>query len=202
MNQNVFQAILTIVEQTQSHMHFMFMVLGLMWAALALIYLTGGLLLILGITPRQAAGLPGIVCAPLLHVGVNHLFFNSIPFLVLSDFLLIAGIDAYATVTVYITLISGILIWLLARPGNHVGASALITGYWSFLVINIYTQGGIMAYILGIVSVYYFAGIFFGIFPSRQGVSWEGHLFGLVAGVITNYLLPYLPMIIISPYVS
>lgn len=94
--------------------------------------------------------------------------------------------------TAIITLISGVLIWLFAKPGIHVGASSVITGYWGLLVSDIVQQGTLTAIILGIISLYYFAGIFFGIFPSKKGVSWEGHLFGLLAGLATSYLMGYL----------
>lgn len=91
-----------------------------------------------------------------------------------------------------ITILSGTLIWLFAKTGVHIGASALITGYWGLLVSDILQQGTVTAIILGIISLYYFAGIFFGIFPSKKGVSWEGHLFGLLAGFATSYLIVYL----------
>ena len=84
---------------------------------------------------------------------------------------------------------SGILVWCFAKPGIHIGASGLITGYWALLVSDIYQQGTLTAIILGCVSLYYFAGIFLGVFPGKKGVSWEGHLFGLLAGLTVGYLL-------------
>lgn len=146
-------------------------------------------LLILGIYPRRWFGLPGILLSPLLHANFNHLFFNLIPLVVLSNFILITGLNYFIEVTLLITLISGVLTWCLAKPGIHIGASGVITGYWALLVSNIYAQGTFMAVILGLVSVYYFFGIFFGIFPTKKGVSWEGHLFGLVAGIVTSELM-------------
>ena len=79
------------------------------------------------------------------------------------------------------------LIWCFAKRGLHVGASALITGYWALLVSNVLQEGTAMAVILGALCLYYFIGILYSVFPSERGVSWEGHLFGLLAGFSTSY---------------
>lgn len=158
--------------------------------------LLGGRLCVLGIIPRRLFGLPGIVFAPLLHANFNHLFFNLIPFLVLSNFLLLQGWDYFMWVSIFITLMSGFLTWCFAKPGIHLGASGLITGYWALLVMNIYYQGTFLALVLGALSIYYFAGIFFGIFPTQRGVSWEGHFFGLLSGVMVHYVPEVLEIII------
>jgi membrane associated rhomboid family serine protease len=92
-----------------------------------------------------------------------------------------------------ITVLSGIAIWCFAKPGLHIGASALITGYWGFLISNIYQNGTLTTIILGLLSLYYFAGIFLGIFPREKGVSWQGHLFGLLAGLATSYIYKLYP---------
>jgi membrane associated rhomboid family serine protease len=146
-------------------------------------------ILLLGIIPRRLIGLPGIIFAPLLHADFNHIFFNSIPLFVLSGFILLNGFEYYLMVTALITLMSGLAIWCFAKNGLHVGASALITGYWSFILVNVYQHTSPITIILGLLSLYYFAGIFFGIFPREKGVSWQGHLFGLLAGIATSYLL-------------
>lgn len=152
----------------------------------------------LGIIPREPFGLLGIICSPFLHANFNHLFFNSIPLIILSTFILIEGQEAYLTVAFYITLISGFLTWCFARKAIHVGASSVITGFWGYLVLNSYLHPSFLAVILGIICIYYFAGIFFGIFPQEKGISWEGHLFGLIAGILVNLLLQYFPVLYLS----
>jgi membrane associated rhomboid family serine protease len=146
-------------------------------------------LLLFGIIPRHIRGLWGILFAPFLHGNFNHLFFNAIPLVVLSDFVLMNGFLYYLVATLLITVLSGFAVWCFGKQGLHIGASGLITGYWALLVNDIYEKGTVTAIILGIVCLYYFAGIFFGIFPREKGVSWEGHLFGLLAGIATSYLL-------------
>ena len=172
-----------IVTQTQANAHVLGYVLAVIWFFYVLSLINRNILL-LGIIPRNLLGLPGIVFAPLLHADFNHIFFNSIPLVVLSNFLLISGLDYFLYATFFIGIVSGILLWLFGKPGIHLGASGLITGFWGLLVVDIYQQGTFTAIILGIISLYYFAGIFFGIFPTQKGVSWEGHLFGLVAGIL------------------
>jgi membrane associated rhomboid family serine protease len=182
-----------IIVQTQNNSSILAVILAIPWVVFLITSFDKKLLYILGITPRRLRGLPGIFFAPFLHLNFNHIFFNSIPLIVLSNFILINGIYYYLIVTLLITLISGLCIWCFAKTATHVGASGVITGYWGFLVVNIYQTGGVTAFILGLLSVYYFAGIFFGIFPQKKGVSWEAHLFGLLSGIATSYLLQHYP---------
>ncbi|MCX7115560.1 MAG: rhomboid family intramembrane serine protease [Gammaproteobacteria bacterium] len=180
-----------LADQTWRNFHILEMITLILVGVHIVNVALGRRLCVLGVIPRHLLGLPGIVFAPFLHFDFNHLFFNLIPLLVLSDFILMQGLDYFLVVTVLITLISGTLVWCFAKNGIHVGASGLVTGYWALLVTNIYTQGSFLAIVLGCLSLYYFAGIFFGIFPSEKGVSWEGHLFGLVAGGLVGYF-PFL----------
>lgn len=181
-----------IISQTQNNIPILEIILLIIW-----LFFFAGLfykkILWLGIIPRRVYGLAGILFAPLLHANFNHIFFNSIPLVVLSNFILINGLSYFLVVTIIITVLSGIAIWCFAKPGLHIGASGLITGYWGFLVSNIYQSGTLTTIILGIICIYYFAGIFFGIFPKEKGVSWESHLFGLLAGLATSYLFAMYP---------
>jgi len=178
-----------IVQQTEFNAAILTKIVGMLWLIYFVNIILHQRLLYLGIIPRHLLGLPGIFFAPLLHANFNHLFYNTIPLIVLSNFILIQGVNYFLAVTAFITIVSGILIWCFAKSGIHVGASALITGYWGLLVGDIYEQGTLTAYILGGLSLYYFAGIFFGIFPQQKGVSWEGHLFGLIAGLSLSFIL-------------
>lgn len=180
------QSLNLIIQQTRANTNTLLIILALPWLFYGLVLLSQKRLLLLGIRPRRVAGLIGIIFAPLLHADFQHLFFNSIPLLVLSNFLLIHGLPYFLFITASITLLSGFALWCFGKSGLHVGASAVITGYWAVLVSNIFQQGDVTNLILGLISVYYFAGIFLGIFPSEKGVSWEGHCFGFLAGLLVS----------------
>lgn len=189
MIDNLTQSLVYIIQQTQHNLTILLWILGILWSVFILTRTIGQPLLYLGIIPRRLQGLAGILFAPLLHAHFNHLFYNTIPLIVLSDFLLIHGLTYFIVVTVAITVLSGLLVWLFGKPGLHIGASGLITGYWAVLVSDIYQQGTLIAILLGCTALYAFAGIFLGIFPRERNVSWEGHLFGLLAGIFISYIL-------------
>ena len=176
-----------IIKEFKINMPYLLWIVGTIWGMYGLTCITHKKLLYLGIIPRRLYGLPGIVFSPFLHANFNHVFFNTIPLVVLSNFILIGGLHYYLYVTLVIAIISGFLIWCFAKSGIHIGASSVITGYWALLVSNIYEQGTVIAVILGILCLYYFIGILYSIFPSEKGISWEGHLFGCIAGGLVSF---------------
>ena len=105
------------------------------------------------------------------------------------DFILVYSEPVWIIATCAIILLSGVLTWLFGRDAIHVGASGVITGYWGFLVFLMIQHPTVLSVVLGIICVYYFAGILFGILPLRESTSWEGHLFGLIAGILTAWVM-------------
>ena len=178
-----------ILTQTWNNRYILLGIVGFLWGVFLITVITGGRLLLLGIIPRTLIGIRGIFFAPVLHANFNHLFFNCIPLLVLANFMLIHGLDFFITTTCYLALISGLLTWLIGKKGIHLGASSIITGYWAMLALDAWQYTSLTNVILGLLSVYYFAGIFLGVFPSKKGISWEGHLSGLVAAVLLHYYM-------------
>jgi membrane associated rhomboid family serine protease len=161
-----------------------------LWGLWFLNWILGYRLNYLGIYPRHLLGLIGIPLHPLIHGNFNHLFFNSVPLFVLLTLILTGGIGSLICTTVCITLLSGTGIWLVGRRALHVGASGLIMGYWGYLLVQAYYHPSALSYILAIICIYYFGGLLLSIFPKEQSVSWEGHLFGLLAGIVTVYICP------------
>jgi membrane associated rhomboid family serine protease len=142
----------------------------------------------LGILPRTLPGLVGIIFYTFLHGNFNHLFFNSLPLFVLTTFMLLFGLEHFIVVSISIIVISGLLTWLFGRRAIHIGASSLVLGYWSYLLATAYFQPSILTIPVAVICVYYFGGLALNLFPSEEKVSWEGHVFGFLAGILSYYL--------------
>jgi len=145
---------------------------------------------ILGVWPRKLFGWIGIPFMPFLHGNLAHLMFNSVPLFIFSNLILLQGERVFLSASIIIIVLSGLLIWAFARPGIHVGASALIMGYLGFILVGIYHQPNYLSVIVGISCLYYFAGMFSNLLPQKdKQVSWEGHIFGFIAGIVAAFLV-------------
>ena len=158
---------------------------------LNILFFRNGLGHLLGMRPRQLVGLPGIVCSPFLHRDIGHLIANTVPFAVLGWLILLQdkfqGNGNFYTVTVTILLISGLGTWLFGRDAVHLGASGLVFGYIGFLLLSAYATGPRLLTIGVAVLVFWIYGSqLWGLLPSadEKRVSWEGHLFGFVGGIV------------------
>jgi membrane associated rhomboid family serine protease len=163
---------------------------GIIWLVFVLEKIPGLDLESYGIVPRTARGLIGIVAAPFLHANLEHITSNTIPLTVLL--VLLAGSRASSwAIVLSIVLLSGALLWLFGRPANHIGASCLIYGLVAYLFVSgIREQRFVPLAIAILVGFLYGGSMAAGIVP-RWGshVSWEGHLFGAIAGAAIAYLM-------------
>jgi membrane associated rhomboid family serine protease len=138
-----------------------------------------------GIEPRDVDGLDGIVAAPFLHVGFGHLVANTIPFVVMGAVIALEGPRRLIVVTVIVGLISGFGTWLVAAEGTvHVGASGIVFGYATYLIARgVFNRSGTeLAVGAGVVLVW--GGALLGGLEPHRGISWQGHLFGAIGGVV------------------
>jgi membrane associated rhomboid family serine protease len=142
-----------------------------------------------GIEPRRVDGLEGVILAPLLHDGWAHIISNSIPFLVMGALVMTYGLRRWTTATVFITVTGGLATWLFARSGNHIGASILVFGYFGFLLGMAWFERSIKSIGIAVVVAVIYGGLIWGALPTDSGVSWEGHFFGGVAGVVAAGLI-------------
>lgn len=178
------EAVLILLK---SNLHLSLIILSIFWIGFFLNFISSYRLSILGIYPRHLFGLSGIVFSPFLHGNFTHIFFNSIPLLVLVDFMLIGGFQHFIYISGVIILLSGFGIWLFGRRGLHIGASALIMGYFSYLLVNAYRHPSVASILLALVCLYYFGSLFLALFPQQERVSWEGHVMGFIAGLIAVF---------------
>jgi membrane associated rhomboid family serine protease len=139
--------------------------------------------------PGRTETLYGILTAPLLHGSPAHLFANTAPLLVLGTAVLYGYPRAGRIALPAIWLLSGLGVWLFARPAWHLGASGLTFG----LMFFVFTIGALRwdrrAIALSLVVFLLYGGMIWGVFPTAPGVSWEYHLFGAAAGVLLAVLL-------------
>jgi hypothetical protein len=101
-------------------------IVGVVWAVEIVNLFTGHSLVALGIHPRSVSGLIGIPLAPLIHGGLWHAISNTLPLVLLGGLTLVGGRERFWEVTLGIVAISGVLVWLLARDAQHVGASGVV----------------------------------------------------------------------------
>ncbi|WP_235734517.1 rhomboid family intramembrane serine protease [Nocardioides alcanivorans] len=142
----------------------------------------------LGIEPLQADGLWGILFAPLLHSGFGHLIANTIPALVLGFLILLSGGPVWARATGTIWLIGGVGTWLTGGANTlHLGASVLIFGWLTFLLLRGFFNRNVLQILLGLVVFVIYGGVLWGVLPTTPGVSWQGHLFGAIGGGLAAF---------------
>jgi membrane associated rhomboid family serine protease len=137
-----------------------------------------------GIVPRQIDGLSGIVLAPFLHAGFGHLLANTIPLLVLGGLIAFKGVRRLVAVSVGVVLIGGLGVWLFGRTAIHLGASGVVFGFLGYLVAAGVLERRLRSVILAVAAVALYGGLVWGALPGTPGVSWESHLFGLLAGIV------------------
>ncbi|MEB3161817.1 MAG: rhomboid family intramembrane serine protease [Prochlorothrix sp.] len=143
-----------------------------------------------GIRPRSLSGLAGILLSPFLHGGFRHLIANTVPFVTLGWLVMLRRIQDFWEVTIVTLIISGFGVWLLGAPTSiHLGASGLVFGYFGFLLTRGYFDRRLDSIALGLLVLALYGGLIWGIAPWQQGVSWEGHLFGLLGGGLAAWLL-------------
>ena len=143
-----------------------------------------------GIHPRDPGTLPDIAFAPFLHAGWGHLIGNTIPFVVLGCAIALSGLARVAMVTVIVAVIGGVGTWLIGPAHtNHIGASGLVFGFAAYLIARgIFSRNPIhLVAGVGVIAVYG-ATLAFSLVP-HPGISWQGHLFGAVGGVVAARML-------------
>jgi membrane associated rhomboid family serine protease len=178
----------------REELHAVLAFVGFIWFVFVLEYILPFHLDSFGITPRTTRGLVGIVAAPFLHANLAHIVSNTIPLTVLL--VLLAGSRAASwAIVIGIVLLSGALLWLFGRNATHIGASSLIYGLVAYLFVAGIREQRIVPMLIAVVVGFFYGGsLAAGVVP-RLGsqLSWEGHLFGAIAGGAIAYLMTWQP---------
>jgi membrane associated rhomboid family serine protease len=151
-----------------------------------------------GIRPLETDGLWGIIFAPLLHANWQHLMANTVPALILGFLVTLAGLSRFVWATAIVWIVGGFGTWLIGNSGSpcgetdHIGASGLIFGWLTFLLVFGFFTRSAWQIVIGILVLFFYGGVLWGAVPVLNvcgGVSWQAHLCGGIAGVLAAYLL-------------
>ncbi len=141
-----------------------------------------------GLEPLESSGLDGILFAPALHGPWGHLMANTMPLLGFGFLLLLAGVRRWLGVTAVVWLVGGVGVWLTGGLGTiHVGASVLVFGWLSYLLLRGVFSRSPAQLALGVLLLLIYGGVLWGLLPGQPGVSWQGHLFGAIGGGLSAW---------------
>ncbi|GII66969.1 hypothetical protein Skr01_70540 [Sphaerisporangium krabiense] len=144
----------------------------------------------LGIVAHDVNGLGGILMAPFLHAGFGHLMANTLPLAILGFLAALRGLGRFFAASLIIILVSGLGVWFLSAPGGlTVGASGLVFGYFGYVVTRGLFDRHILDIALGLGVALLYYSLIWGVLPGQPGISWQGHLFGLIGGVLAAWTL-------------
>lgn len=182
---------LPITRELKTQAAVLFGFVALFWILEAVdALLLGGSLDALGIRPRSVDGLTGILLAPALHAGFGHLLANTLPFLVLGWLIMLRETWHFFMVFAITTIVGGLGVWLIAPSASvHIGASGVIFGFFGFLLLSGWFQRSLGTILISLVVATTYGGLIFGVLPGQEGISWQGHLFGFLAGALTAKIL-------------
>jgi membrane associated rhomboid family serine protease len=142
------------------------------------------------IYPRNFDHVWSIFTAPFLHFGWQHLIDNTIPFVFMGVFIAARGAARLALVTLIVIVIGGLGTWLIAPAGTEtVGASGIVFGYATYLFTRGIFDRSLLEIGIGLVVGVVWGGALISSIVPQQGISWQGHACGAVAGVIAAWVL-------------
>ncbi len=137
-----------------------------------------------GVYPQKIKGLIGVICSPFIHGDINHLYHNTIPLFVLSAALFYFYRPIAWKILAYGILVSGLLTWIIGRPAYHIGASGLIYVLFSFTFFKGIFAKHYRLIALSLLVIFLYGSLVMYALPIKESISWEGHLSGLITGLI------------------
>jgi len=158
---------------------------SILWCIHGLNIIFPGDFRLMGIQPRTIQGLWGILFSPFLHSGIKHLCANSGALFFLLSISLTYSRKKTAIALIYITILGGGMVWLFGSPGSlHIGASGIIFGLIGFLICSGWSHQNLKAVAVSMIVFFFYGGALLSLLIVLPGVSWSGHFFGFVSGVV------------------
>ncbi len=142
-----------------------------------------------GVSPRTVKGLRGILFSPFIHGDLSHLWHNTLPLLILSMALFFFYPKNVWKVLSIGVVLTGVLTWSLGRPAYHIGASGVIYMLFGFLFFKGVLAKHFRLIALSFVVVFIYGSMIWYIAPIDPKISWEGHLSGLITGVLLAFVI-------------
>jgi membrane associated rhomboid family serine protease len=162
--------------------------IGVLWCVKSFELLFHHSLTQFGVYPQSLQGILGIITAPFIHGSLEHLFNNTLSLLLLGSFILYGYPKSRWRVIALVWILSGLGVWLFARDAYHIGASGLSHGLFFYLfVVSLFRRDKSSVAIM-MAAFFMYGGMTMTIFPREEGISFEYHLFGAIAGVISALL--------------
>ncbi|MDD7986847.1 rhomboid family intramembrane serine protease [Lentisphaera marina] len=143
-----------------------------------------------GIIPRDPSRLWAIFTAPFLHFSPEHYILNSISFAILGGLVVLEDRRIFVKLTLFSCVFAGLAVWLVGRPNSvHAGSSLLIFSYFGFVVASGWFAKNWKSFFLAILIGIIYGGMVFEALPTKEFISWESHLFGIISGVLFAKIL-------------
>jgi membrane associated rhomboid family serine protease len=166
------------------------LLVGLMWVSETVDTALNGELDRYGIIARTPDGLFGIITSPFLHLGFGHLISNTLPLVTLGALIAVSGALRLFSVTAIVTTIGGFGTWLISPPNTiTIGASGLVFGYAAYLIARGVFNRRLGQVVIGVIVVMVWGSALLGGLLPQDGISWQGHLFGAIAGILAAWVL-------------
>lgn len=136
-----------------------------------------------GVFPRDLIGLRGVLLSPFIHSGIKHLFNNSIPISIFVGMLFYFYEEISWRVLLLGGFFTGILTWLIGVSAYHIGMSGIVYLLFSFIFFSGVIRKHFRLISVSLIVIFLYGSMFWYVFPIEEGISWEGHLSGLIVGL-------------------
>ena len=178
-----------------------FYYLGVMWAVeIADQFMFNGMLDSFGLHAKQAGPLlpmvpvdiVGVFTLPFLHGGFAHIISNTIAYIPLAMLIQTQNSRWFQFIFWFVAMLSGLASWAISPLGTvGVGASGVVFGFWGFCLSRCLFKFTTVNLLVAALTFLWFGSLWKGAVPWMvgEGISWQGHLTGAIAGVLCACLI-------------